>query len=402
MDIISHRSEQLKGKLIEWRRHFHQYPELSFREEQTSRFIETTLKTMGAYDIKTGIAGHGIVAEATFGDGPVIGIRADMDALPIQEKGDGEPISAHPGVMHACGHDAHMAMLLGVAQLLAEDLEAGRINGTVKLIFQPAEESTDEYGLTGAPYVLQSGIVDDLDAILSLHICPWRKVGEIQVNKGPSMANIDNFTLKIKGTGGHGGYPYQTTDPIWIGSYILQGIYSLISRKLNPLEVGTISVGSIHGGNSANVIPDTVEIKGTIRSYTHEIRQQLRNELAAVAKIAESLGGEYDLSFEYGEPALNNDPLIMDLIIQSAKRMYPNMKIYEEPYGMGGEDFSHFTERIPGAMFFLGCAPHSRKEYHLHTPEFKLDEDALPIGTAILTKCVREFLEGKLKPGGDR
>ncbi|MCD8510363.1 MAG: amidohydrolase [Bacillus sp. (in: Bacteria)] len=397
---ISHRSEQLKEKLIEWRRHFHQYPELSFREEQTSRFIETTLKTMGVYEIETGIGGYGIIATASCGEGPVIGLRADMDALPIQEREGADPISAHPGVMHACGHDAHMAILLGAAELIAEDIKAGRLNGTVKFIFQPAEEDTNERGLTGAPYFLKSGKVDDLDAILALHICPWQNVGDIQVNKGPSMANIDNFTLTIKGTGGHGGYAYQTKDPIWISNYVLQGIYSLISRKINPLDVGTISVGSIHGGDSPNVIPAEVVIKGTMRSYTREVREALQKELEAVAKLAEAFEGEYELEVEHGEPALKNDPLLTDLIIQSAKRMYPNMGVHEAPFGMGGEDFSHFTEKIRGAMFFLGCRTEIGKEAYLHTPGFHLDEDALPIGTAILTKCVHEVLNGTFKLEG--
>lgn len=395
------RSEALRTELVEWRRYFHRYPELSFKEVKTSEYILQLLKDFDVPKLQTGIAGNGIVATISSGEGPVIGVRADMDALPIQEQTHAAFSSKNPGVMHACGHDAHMAMLLGVTKLLMEDYKAGNLTGTIKLIFQPAEESADDYGLTGAPYFLKSGVINDLDAAIALHVCPWRYTGELQVNKGPSMANIDNFTLKIKGKGGHGGYPHQSNDPVWIVSFVLQGIYSLISRKVNPIDIGTISVGEIKGGNAANVIPETVEIKGTLRSYTPEVRQQLIDELEGVASIVDSLGGDYTLAIEQGEPALNNNGKITDLIRETAKSLYPNMPIYEQPFGMGGEDFGHITKAFPGAMFFLGCAKEVGDKGSLHAPDFMINEDALPIGVSLLTACTHRLLKEKITCGGE-
>ncbi len=386
------RSKALYDQLVSWRRHIHKYPELSFQEEETSAFVQQVLESLEVYNIKTGIAGYGIVATLSSGSGPVIGVRADMDALPIEEQTGLDYASVNKGVMHACGHDAHTAMLLGAATLLAEDYKAGLIQGTIKLIFQPAEENTDDHGLTGAPYMLQSGAIDDLEAAIALHMCPWRKAGELQINKGPSMANIDNFTLDIQGTGSHGGYPYQGTDPIWMASHVLQAIYGLISRKINPLDVGTISVGELHSGNTSNVIPENVQINGTIRSYTTEVRELLINELEGVAKIAEAFGGTYYLDIERGEPALYNDPVITEMVKETALATYSRMPIYEAPFGMGGEDFGHITEKIPAAMFFLGCGMDDSVK-HLHTSDFQINEEALPIGVALLTSSTHRLLK---------
>ncbi|MDC3415069.1 M20 metallopeptidase family protein [Terrihalobacillus insolitus] len=389
---IVDRAEEIKTWLVSWRRHLHKYPELSFQEKQTSKFIESVLRSMGILKLETGIGKHGIVATLGNGEAPVIAIRADMDALPIQELNDDEYASTYHGMMHACGHDAHTAILLGTAKLLVEDYEAGNLTGTVKLIFQPAEEDTDEHGITGAPYVLQSGVLDDVDAALALHMCPWRQVGEIQVNDGPSMANIDNFELTITGTGGHGGYPHQGKDPFWMMTYVLQGIYSLISRKMNPLDVGTISVGQIQGGTAMNVIPDQVKIRGTMRSYTDDVREQLKRELEQIAGVVHAFGGDYELQLEQGEPALVNDRKINDVIRQAVGTLFPNMNMYEEPFGMGSEDFGHITKQIPGAMFFLGCGFDDGIMRHLHTPDFKINEDVLPIGTALFTACAHQLL----------
>ncbi|MDL4841038.1 M20 metallopeptidase family protein [Aquibacillus rhizosphaerae] len=396
------RSSKIAPLVIDWRRHFHRYPELSFKEEKTSKYILDALESMGIYDIQTGIAGHGIVATISSGNGPIIGLRADMDALPIMENTGASFASKHNGIMHACGHDAHMAMLLGAAKLLVEDFKNGKLKGTVKLIFQPAEEDSDEHGLTGAPYFLKSGIINDLDAAIALHVCPWRYAGELQVNKGPSMANIDNFSLAIKGVGGHGGYPHQSYDPIWMSSFVLQGLYGLISRKINPLDVGTLSVGEIKGGTTSNVIPETVQIKGTLRSYTDQIRSQLIKELEAIAKLVEPLGGQYQLDIEHGEPALQNHPEITDLFISTAKSIYPSMEIYEQPFGMGGEDFGHITKEIPGAMFFLGCGKENDETRHLHNSDFMINEEALPIGVTLLTECTHRMLNGSDYFGGEQ
>lgn len=390
---IVEQAEQLKARLIDWRRQLHRFPELSFQEEKTSAFILEVLQGLEVFDIQTGIAGHGIIASVGNNEGPVIGIRADMDALPIEEKTELDFSSENPGVMHACGHDAHTAMLLGVAHLLKEEYLDGRLGGKVKLVFQPAEEDTDQYGVTGAPYFLQAGVLDDLDYAISLHVCPWLPVGKIQLHAGPSMASIDNFSLVIEGTGGHGGYPHQGTDPIWMSSFVLQGIYGIISRRLNPIEVGTISIGQINGGSACNVIPDCVQINGTVRAYTDEQRHQLIEELKKAARLSETLGGTYQLTIEKGEPALYNDEWVNDNFCEASTMLYPDMEIIKAPYGMGGEDFSHILEKVPGAMLFLGCGWQELPDYHLHTGEFQLNEEALPIGVSLLVGCMHLLLE---------
>ncbi|KHE72809.1 M20 family metallopeptidase [Halobacillus sp. BBL2006] len=383
-DLVS-RSKQLHQQLVKWRRDFHQYPELSFQEKRTSEQIEKALRSIGGYEIEKGVGGYGIIATLHAGEGPVIGLRADMDALPIHEQTHVPYKSRYAGAMHACGHDAHTAILLGTAQMLSEDFERGALKGTIKLIFQPAEENCDETGETGAVKMLKSGRLNDLEAVLALHMCPWRKRGEIQVHDGPSMANNDDFQLTIKGTGGHAGYPQHVTDPVWIATYLLQALYSLNGRKIDPLQVGTLSVGQIHGGDANNIIPDSVEIKGTMRSYTNEIREKMISEIHRAAEIVTSLGGRYELKIHRGEPALINDPFINEIIRKSA---FP-IKIFEGPFGMGSEDFSHFTEKTPGAMFFLGCGLNEEKS--LHQSDFDIDEEAMHDGVRILTQCVYEW-----------
>jgi amidohydrolase len=385
-DLVS-RSKQLLDQLMEWRRDFHRYPELSFQEKRTSERIIGNLESLKVFDIQKNVGGYGVIATVRHGEGPTIGLRADMDALSVIEASYVPWTSLNPGVMHACGHDAHMAILLGVAQLLAEDVTSGRIKGKVKLIFQPAEESCDELGETGATKMLKSGQLDDLDHALALHMCPWRRVGEIQWNDGPSMANNDEFHLTIRGSGGHAGYPHHVKDPIWIATYILQSLYSLNGRKVDPLEVGTISVGQIHAGHANNVIPDKVEIKGTMRSYKEEVRELLVKEIHQIAKVVTALGGDYSLQINQGEPALQNDPKVNEIIKEAAL----GLKLYEGPFGMGSEDFSHFTRRIPGAMFFLGCG--LENERSLHQSDFGIDERSMPHGVRVLLQSAYLILK---------
>lgn len=385
-DLVS-RSQQLWGQLVEWRRDFHRYPELSFQEKRTSERIIGKLESLKVFDIRKNVGGYGIVATIRHGEGPTIGLRADMDALPVLEASSVPWTSLNPGVMHACGHDAHMAILLGVAHLLAEDVTSGRMKGTVKLIFQPAEESCDELGETGATKMLNSGHLDDLDHVIALHMCPWRKAGELQWNDGLSMANNDEFHLKIQGSGGHAGYPHHVKDPIWIATYILQSLYSLNGRKVDPLDIGTISVGQIHAGDANNIIPDSVEIKGTMRSYKDKVRELLVKEIHQIAKIVTALGGDYSLQINQGEPALLNDPKVNEIIKEAAS----GLKLYEGPFGMGSEDFSHFTRQYSGAMFFLGCG--LEKEKSLHQSDFDIDERSLPHGVRILLQSAYLMLK---------
>ncbi|QTN01069.1 amidohydrolase [Sediminibacillus dalangtanensis] len=394
---LKERAEAIKQDLIDWRRYLHQFPELSFQEEKTSAFVAARLENLQGIKIQKGIAGHGIVAVLKNGDGPVIALRADMDALPIQESTGLSFASTQDGVMHACGHDAHTAILLGAAELLAEDFQAGSLPcGTIKFLFQPAEEDTDVHGRTGAPYFLEAGVLDDVEAALALHMCPWQQSGDLQVNAGPSMASIDNFELTIKGEGGHAGYPHQTIDPVWSAAHTLQGLYGMISRRVDPLDVAALSVGSINGGAAFNVIPDQVTIKGTVRAYTEKVRRQLIEELEAVAATARLFGGRHQLYIENGEPALCNDGKLVELWKETFRTLFPDQKIYEAPYGMGGEDFSHIARKLPGAMVFLGCGWKDKENFPLHSPHFTLNEEVLPHGVALLTAVTHRLLQRQI------
>lgn len=386
-------AESLFENLIKWRRHFHENPELSFEEFNTANFIINELEKIEHLAIETYVGGYGIVATLSSGSGPTIAVRADMDALPIKEENDHSFVSKNVGVMHACGHDAHMAMLLGAIHLLQRQLTDGRLKGTVKFIFQPAEETTDETGLSGAAHMIKAGVLDDVDAIIALHVCPWQPVGTVQMNNGFSMANVDVFEAVIRGSGGHGGYPHLGTDPMWMLGTVLQAFYGMVGRKISPLEIVAASIGRIEAGAASNVIPAEVYLEGTLRSYSPETRERLAIEVEEVFKIVESFGGSYELFVEKGEPALNNNMEINMIIDQAIHDIYPDMLIHWEPFGMGGEDFGYMTEEIPGAMFFLGCQKEDGVQRDLHTPIFDIDERCLPIGTAIFVATVHQFLQ---------
>ncbi|SIR52630.1 M20 metallopeptidase family protein [Priestia flexa] len=388
---------RLYTQLIEWRRRFHQHPELSFQEFGTSKFVAETLRSMDGIDVETGIGVEtSVVGTLTSGAGPTIAIRADMDALPIQEENTTDYCSLKRGVMHACGHDAHTAILLGIARVLASAFKKGKLKGTVKFVFQPAEESTDENGLSGSPYMVQAGVYDDVDAAIALHMCPWLPVGEIQINNGYSMANVDVFEGKIYGTGGHGAYPELGTDPIWMLGPVMQALHGIISRKVSALDAGVVSIGQVHAGTASNIIPTEVSITGTLRSYTPEVQDLLALELEKAFSIVGSLDGKYSFKVERGEPALNNSAAINDWIIEAIEEMYPQLGITRRPFGMGGEDFGYVTQQLPGSMIFLGCALKDEVQRDLHTPIFDIDETCLPIGVAVLAQTAIKFLKGEV------
>lgn len=391
MDTIE-LADQTFDQLKTWRRHLHQHPELSFQEFETAKYVSSILESIGNLKVERKIGKNGIVATLSSGEGPTIAIRADMDALPIQEENNHNFQSKNPGVMHACGHDAHTAMLLGAVHILAKKFEAGELLGTVKFIFQPAEEDTDEHGLSGAPYMIRDGALDGVDAAIALHVCPWQPVGTIQMNNGYSMANVDVFEATIKGTGGHGGYPHLSTDPVWMLGAVLQAFYGVVGRKVSPLETAAASIGQIETGSASNVIPSEVRIKGTMRTYSAEMREKLATEVEQVFQIAESMGGSYEFKVEKGEPALNNDSKINQMFEQTTKSLYPDMKIHWEPFGMGGEDFGWMTQKVPGAMVFLGCSLEDGINRDLHTPIFDIDEKCLPQGAAILAETAISLL----------
>jgi amidohydrolase len=391
---ILERAGRLSDELIQWRRRIHESPELSFQEYRTAQFVAETLRKIKGMDVRTAVGNTGVVGSMTYGNGPTIAIRADMDALPILEETNHSFLSKIEGVMHACGHDAHTAILLGVAHLLSESFQSGKVQGTVKFLFQPAEETTDEAGLSGAPYMIKDGALEDVDAVIALHMCPWLPVGEIQIHDDYSMANVDSFQGKIVGTGGHGGYPHLATDPIYMLSLVLQSLNGIVSRKVSPLDAGVVSIGQIHAGTASNIIPTEVLIEGTMRSYKPDVRDFLNTEIEKSFSLVEPMGGRYSLDIVRGEPALRNHPVLNQWIMETMKDLYPDFKITIGPFGLGGEDFGYMTEVIPGSMFFLGCGFRDGIQRNLHTPIFDLDETCLPVGAAILAETARRYLTG--------
>lgn len=387
-------AESLFEQLITWRRHLHKHPELSFQEKETAKYIVEQLEKIDNMTIYKNVGGtHGVIGVLTNGHGPTIAVRADIDALPIEEKNTHDFVSENDGVMHACGHDAHTSMLLGAAHILAEQFKKRELNGTVKFIFQPAEESPDEYGVTGAPYILNSGLLDDVEKIIALHVCPWQPVGVIQMNNGYSMANVDVFRATIRGTGGHGGYPHLASDPLWMLGAILQMFYGTVGRRISPLDTVAASIGKVEAGAVSNVIPAEVAIEGTLRSYSPEAREKLAEEVEQVFKLAETFGGSYTFELEKGEPALNNHMEVNMVIEQAIYDVNPSIQIEWEPFGLGGEDFGYMTKKIPGAMFFLGCSLNDGRDRDLHTDIFDIDENCLPIGTNVFVAAVNRFLK---------
>lgn len=392
---ILSRAVALTEQLITWRRKIHAHPELSFQEKETSRFVADMLRNIPGMQVETGVGyTTAVVGTLSSGPGPVIAIRADMDALPIQEENGVSYRSRKDGVMHACGHDAHTAIALGAARILGDSFQNAELQGTVKFLFQPAEESAEEHESTGAPYMIKAEALRDVQAVIALHMSPENSVGEVKIHDGYSMASNDVFNAVIYGTGGHGAYPHLADDPVWMLSQVLPAVYGIPSRRVSPLAPAVISIGKIQTGSASNVLPSEVEVEGTIRSYHPEVRERLHRELRKAFHLVTSWGGNYRVTMKPEDPALNNDAKVNHLLRQTFQDLYPDFKIIEAPFGLGGEDFSHMTQKVPGAMFFLGCAKDDGEPRNLHTPVFDINEDVLPVGAAVLAetaaRCVRQ------------
>jgi len=394
---------EMKGKIIEWRRYLHMHPELSFHEYHTSTFIAKVLQGIPGIRVERGFGTpNAIVATLSNGKGPTIALRADMDALPITEENMCDYQSMNEGVMHACGHDGHTSILLGVAHVLAERFRNEEVKGTVKFLFQPAEEATDGHGKTGAQYMVEAGALDGVDCVMALHLNPEQLTGKVLVHDGYSMANVDVFQASIYGQGGHGAYPHLTNDPIWLLGPVLQSLHGIVARRVSPLESAVVSIGQIHAGTASNVIPTEVRIDGTMRSYSPEVRDQLTKELNRALSIVEPLGGSYSLKINYGEPALFNNPGVNGNLRMTIQDLYEEMEIIDQPFGLGGEDFSHMARVVPGAMIFLGCGLPDGIKRELHTSIFDIDEKSLSMGAAILAETTFRYLTGQYEWKGEQ
>ncbi|MGD8455273.1 MAG: amidohydrolase [Anaerolineales bacterium] len=379
---------KIKEQLIAWRRDIHMHPELGFEEHRTAGVVADTLKEMGIR-VETGVGITGVVGH--LGEGPpVVGIRADMDALPIQEANDVPYASQNPGVMHACGHDAHTAILLGVAQILNEMPD--RPHGEIRFLFQPSEEKWDDELKSGATRMIEDGALEGLDAVIALHVHDLVPTGQIENSSGYSSAAVDAFIGTIIGQGGHGAYPHETVDPTFILAQVINAIHGIRARRVKPFQAAVVSIGAIHAGHTTNVIPDKVEMQGTMRSFDADVREQLCDELEKAFAISRAFGGDYELKIEKGYPAMYNDPDVVEIIQQTAEELLGEGKSTPAEVQMGAEDFSYMTQLAPGAMFSLGVNIDDTPR-PAHSPTFDINEDALPIGAAILAETACRLLK---------
>jgi amidohydrolase len=380
------KARTIQDQIISWRRDFHMYPELGFQEKRTSRLVAEIAARLGCR-VRSGVGKTGVIAE--LGDGiPIIALRADMDALPLQEANQVPYASRNPGVMHACGHDSHTAMLLGVAELLGKE----QFPGTVRFLFQPSEEVGDEEGISGAPRMIADGAMDDVSMVLALHVDPSTPVGDIRVDSGPVSGGVDSWFGSVIGKGGHGAKPQDTVDPFYITAHIIFALNAIVSRRLHPFDPAVVSIGSIHGGFAENVIPERVEMTGTLRYTESRVQKEIHLEIKRAFEITRSMGGDYDLQLEIGDLPMQNHPEAVGLIREVAGDLLGNEHILLPIKDLGAEDFGRFSDVAPGAMFSLGTRIEGN-ERKGHNPLFDIDERALPIGTAIMAECSLRFLQ---------
>ena len=378
--------QKISEHIYSYRRDFHQYPELSFQEYRTAETISKHLESFGI-EHRTEVGKTGVVGEIVFGDGPTIALRADMDALPIQEVGDLKYKSKNEGVMHACGHDGHMAILLGAANALSKNQKLKK--GKVRFIFQPAEE-----GAGGARYMIKDGCLDQVDEIYGLHLWNYQPVGEIGVKNGPIMAAADMFDIIIKGKGGHGATPQGTVDAIVVASNLITMLQTIVSRNTNPLDNTVVTIGEINGGQNFNVIADEVRLTGTTRAYTENNRNMIKKRMQNIIDgVSKSFGAEIVLKYKEGYPPTVNHEDPTKLVLEASSMVVGKGAGY--PYlSMGGEDFSYYLQKVPGCFFFVGSAPD--KNNILSTPHhcshFDIDERSLLIGASVYVNLIDNIL----------
>lgn len=391
MQHLLERARAFEGELISLRRQFHQQPELSFQETRTAAEIAARVSGLG-YAVRQNVGCTGVAAELGNSSGPTVALRADMDALPIQEANTFEYRSQQPGVMHACGHDAHMSMLLGAARLLADAHRNGELpRGRVRLLFQPSEETSDEENKSGAVRMIEDGALDDVDAVFGLHVGAHLDAGRFFVRPGPIMAGSDTFTAHIIGRSAHAARPQEGIDAIVLAAHVVAACQSGVARRVSPFDQGVLSIGMIGGGTAENIVADRVTLRGTIRYFEEHVREALHDHLRRSLEIASTLGGRTELDLRGGYPPVVNDVAMTDLVHTAITRAFGAEHIADFEPMMGAEDFALMLRKAPGAFIWLGAALDPPREHH--HPEFDIDERVLVKGAAALAGIALQALQ---------
>ena len=374
--------------IVALRRGIHEEPELGFETEKTAEKVLDALDGL-PLEIQTGIAENGVVATLKGEDeGPTVALRADMDALPIHEETGLQFASKVDGKMHACGHDGHTSMLVGAARALSQDHLRERLAGTVKFVFQPAEE-----GGGGGRVMVEEGVADDVSSIFALHLWPGLPFGTAGTKAGPIMAAADRFEMTVKGAGGHGAMPHLAADAVAIAAQIVTALQTVVSREVNPVEPAVLTVGQIEAGFAFNIIPETAYLGGTVRTLDPDLRERMPERIEELARgVASGMRGDAELDYTFSYPVTKNDADASRLVLGVAEELFGEENTVKLAHpSMGGEDFAFFLENVPGAFIWLGVG---EDVSGLHTPQFAFDEEILPQGSALLAALALESLSG--------
>jgi amidohydrolase len=387
---LKEKINEMKDWLVDIRRTIHRYPELGFEEVETSKLVSEWLQKFGL-EVKRGMAKTGVVGLLKGRKpGRTVAIRADMDALAMDEANRVPYASQIKGKMHACGHDAHVTILLGVAKFFSSVPD--KVKGNIKWIFQPAEE-----GGGGGRIMVEEGVLENpkVDAIFGAHVFPLLPVGKVGIYEREGLAAADRFTIKIIGKGGHAASPHVSKDPILAAGHLITQIHSIVSRNVNPLESGVITIGKVSAGTASNIIPDEVELIGTVRSLNPQVREELKSRIEQVTQgIARSFSMDYRFDFEYGYPVLINNSEMSKLVGLACSKGIGKENVEVVKPSMGGEDFAYYLEKVPGSYFRLGCRNEEKGLIHpYHSSLFDIDEDVLPFGVEMFIRIIDQYLE---------
>jgi len=392
---IAKATEAIRAKLVEQRRDFHIHPELSNREERTSRIVAERLRALGLDEVKTGVGKYGVVALLKGSKpGPVVAVRADMDALPIQETIDVPYKSQTPGVKHACGHDAHTTIELGVAEVLSKMRD--QISGTIKFIFQPAEEGAPQGEEGGASFMIKEGALENPrpQAIFGLHTAGF-EVGQIGYHSGSAMASSDKFTITIRGKKSHGAQPQLGVDAIVVAAECVTAIQTIRSRRIDPLEPLVITIGTIKGGDRNNIIAEEVKMEGTMRTLSEEVRTRaLELMRQTLGSVTSAYGAKFELSIDDSNPVTYNDPKLVDQTLPTIRRIVGEANVVLQKPFMPAEDFSYYQKVIPGFFYFLGVGNKAKGLMPAwHTADFDVDEESLVVGVKVMSNVLLDYLD---------